>query len=83
MFPSEIGSQWIQAGSAFEAGASVSFHDDGPVSPPIPLLNIQAMTTRRCISGNVHGANQAVSLDNAFRAHTINAAEHIGRTSVV
>jgi predicted amidohydrolase YtcJ len=79
MFPTEIGSQWMQAGSAFRSGALVTFHNDGMVSPPIPLLNIQAMVTRRCASGHVHGPEQQVSLDDAFRAHTINAARQMFR----
>jgi predicted amidohydrolase YtcJ len=79
MFAPEIGSQWVRAGDAVRAGASVSFHNDGCVSPPIPLLNIQAMVTRRTPSGRVHAANQAVTLHEAFRAHTTAAAYQIGR----
>lgn len=83
MFPTEIGSQWMRAGDAFRSGALVTFHNDGFVSPPIPLLNIQAMTTRRCASGNLHGPEQQVSLDDAFRAHTINAAKQMFRDQEV
>jgi predicted amidohydrolase YtcJ len=79
MFAPEIGSQWVRAGDAVRAGASVSFHNDGCVSPPIPLLNVQAMVTRRTASGRIHAANQAVTLHDAFRAHTVNAAYQIGR----
>jgi predicted amidohydrolase YtcJ len=79
MFPTEIGSQWMRAGDAFRSGALVTFHNDGFVSPPIPLMNIQAMTTRRSASGTVHGPEQQVSLDDAFRAHTINAAKQMFR----
>lgn len=79
MFPTEIGSQWMRAGDAFASGALVTFHNDGFVSPPVPLLNIQAMTTRRSVSGTVHGPEQQVSLDHAFRAHTINAARQLFR----
>ena len=79
MFPTEIGSQWMRAGDAFRSGALVTFHNDGFVSPPIPLMNIQAMVTRRSASGNVHGPEQQVSLDDAFRAHTINAARQMFR----
>ena len=39
----------------------------------------QAMVTRQTASGRVHAANQAVTLDEAIRAHTINAAFQIGR----
>ena len=79
MFPTEIGSQWVRAGSAFKSGAVTTFHNDGSVSPPIPLLNIQSMVTRRTPSGKLHGPEQQISLDDAFKAHTINAAFQIGR----
>lgn len=79
MFESSIGSQWQSVGDAFRSGASVSFHNDGSVSPPIPLLNMQAMVTRQTASGKVHGENQAVSLEDALKAHTTNAAFQLGR----
>jgi predicted amidohydrolase YtcJ len=79
MFPEEIGSEWMRAGDAFRSGALITFHNDGSVSPPIPLLNIQAMVTRRTPSGALHGPNQQVSLDDAFKAHTVNAARQLGR----
>jgi predicted amidohydrolase YtcJ len=79
MFAPAIGSQWVRAGDAVRSGASVSFHNDGCVSPPIPLLNVQAMVTRRTASGRLHAANQAVTLHDAFRAHTVAAAYQIGR----
>lgn len=58
MFPTEIGSQWMRAGDAFRSGALVTVHNDGSVSPPVPLLNIQCMVTRRSLSGNLHGPEQ-------------------------
>ncbi len=79
MFESEIGSQWQAVGDAFRSGASVSFHNDGSVSPPIPVLNWQTTVTREGISGKVHGPNQAISLDDAIKAHTVNAAFQLGR----
>lgn len=79
MFESSIGSQWVRGGDAFKSGAVVTFHNDGSVSPPIPLLNVQAMVTRRTPSGNLHGPEQQVSLQDAFRAHTINAAHQLKR----
>lgn len=79
MFPPEIGSQWMRAGDAFRSGALVTFHNDGSVSPPIPLLNIQSMVTRRTPSGTLHGPEQQVSLDDALKAHTINAARQLFR----
>ena len=79
MFEPEIGSQWIRGADAFASGAVVTFHNDGPVSPPLPLLNVQSMVTRRTPSGTVHGPQQAVSLDDAFKAITVYAAHQLGR----
>lgn len=79
LFDSEIGSQWQRFADAVASGATVSFHNDGSVSPPIPLLNIQAAVTRRSASGTVHGPEQRISLDDALRAETITAARHIRR----
>ena len=77
MFPSEIGSQWQAIGDAFDAGLEVSFHNDGSVTPPNVLLNIQSTITRTTSSGTVHGANQKVTLDQALRAETINGARQL------
>ena len=79
MFPTEIGSIWMRSGDAFRSGSLVTFHNDGMVSPPIPLLNIQSMVTRRTPSGTLHGPEQQVSLDDALKAHTVNAARQLGR----
>ena len=79
MFPPEIGSQWMRWGDAVRAGAHLSFHNDGPVSPPIPLLNIQTAITRTTDTGQVHGANQIISIDDAFKAETIGAAYMLHR----
>lgn len=79
MFAPEIGSQWVRAGDAFKSGGVVTFHNDGSVSPPIPLLNVQAMVTRRTPSGALHGPEQAVSIQDAFKAHTVNAAHQLKR----
>lgn len=79
MFKPEYGAQWQRAEDAFKSGAQTSFHNDGPVSPPDTLRNIQHMVTRTSDSGKVHGANQAVTLDQALKASTINAAYQLQR----
>lgn len=79
LFPPEIGSQWVAVADAIKAGARVSFHSDSPVSPVTPLLDVQCMASRRTPSGQLHGPNQAISLDDALRAVTINAAYHLRR----
>jgi len=79
MFPPEIGAQWMRWGDAVKAGAHLSFHNDGPVSPPNVLLNIQTAITRMTPSGQVHGPNQIISLDDALKAETIGAAYMLKR----
>lgn len=79
LFAPEIGSQWQRYGDAVRSGAVVSFHNDGMVSPPIPLLNIQSAITRQTPSGQLHGPEQIISLDDALKAHTINAAYTLRR----
>jgi predicted amidohydrolase YtcJ len=83
MFDTEFGSQWQAFRDAFNSGAVVSFHNDGAVSPPTPLLNIQAAVTRRTRSGALRGANQAVSLHEGLAAETINAARMLHRDGLV
>jgi len=77
LFAPEIGSQWQAIGDAFAAGLEVSFHNDGSVTPPNVLLNIQGSVTRTTNSGTIHGANQKITLDQALRAVTINGARQL------
>jgi predicted amidohydrolase YtcJ len=79
MFDSEYGAQWQRVRDAFEAGVTPSYHNDGSVTPPNQLLNVQQTVTRRTLAGNVHGANQAVTLDDALKAITINGAYQLRR----
>jgi len=83
IFESAIGSQWQAVGSAFATDVHPSFHNDGPTSPPNPLLNIQSTVTRTTDSGKVHGANQAIAMDQALKAVTINGAYQLKRENEV
>lgn len=83
MFESAIGSQWQAFRDAFDSGAPVAFHNDGSVSPPTPLLNIQTAVTRRTSSGTERGINQAISLQQALEAETVNAARLLHREALV
>ncbi|WP_458041182.1 MULTISPECIES: amidohydrolase [Bacteria] len=78
MFDSRIGAPWQRFRDAFDAGTHPSFHNDGSVSPPTPLLNIQTAVTRRTSSGTIRGAEQATTLHEALAAQTINAAYTLG-----
>jgi predicted amidohydrolase YtcJ len=83
IFDHEHGSRWQSFGDAAASGAVVSFHNDGSVSPPTPVLNMQTAVTRRTRSGAVHGPDQVISLDQALRAHTIDAARTLHRDTLV
>ncbi len=79
LFASDIGSQWARTGDAAALGMRFSLHFDGPLSPPIPLTNIQCAVTRMSLAGHVHGRDQIISMDQALRAYTIDAAYGIRR----
>lgn len=74
MFPADIGANWIRTGDAVAAGLRPSFHNDGSVSPPLPLHNVHAAITRQTNSGTVRGESQRMTLDDALKAITVNAA---------
>ena len=68
------------AGACVKAGLPFTLHTDAPCSPPGPLALISTAVTRRCIIDNsVVGPDQAISLDDAIRAVTIDAARQIGQ----
>ncbi len=83
MFAPEFGAPWQAFGDAAASGATLSFHNDGSVSPPSPILNIATAVTRRTSSGAVHAGDQVMALDLALRAHTINAARTLFRDNLV
>ena len=83
MFAPEHGACWAAFADAVDSGACVSLHNDGSVSPPTPVINIATAVTRRTRGGTVHGPEQAISLDQAWRAQTINAARTLHREHLV
>lgn len=63
---------------AFSAGIKPSMHNDPPVSPVDPLLNMWIAVKRTSKSGKVLGADQAITPKQALEAYTINAAFQFG-----
>jgi len=74
---SERAVNYMPAGSATRLGMRVSYHSDAPMTEPDPLLAIQTAVTRRTASGQILGGHQRVSVDEALRAMTIDAAYQI------
>ena len=79
IFDHEHGAPWCRIKDATDAGLRPSYHNDGSVTPPSPLGNIKTCVTRTTNSGTERGADQKVTLDQALRAQTIDAAFILGR----
>jgi predicted amidohydrolase YtcJ len=63
---------------AFRAGLKPSMHNDPPVTPVNPLLNMWIAVERKSQTGEVLGPDQAITPQQALEAYTINAAFQFG-----
>jgi predicted amidohydrolase YtcJ len=69
--------QWMFAArSMLDAGLKVAAHSDHPASPYPPLLGIHSLVNRRSARGVPIGERQKVSVMEAIKLYTINAAYH-------
>ena len=67
-------SQMTRLGSLLRAGVRFAMHSDCPMGPLEPLLAVTTAVTRRSASGRALAPEQAVSVEQALRAVTIDAA---------
>jgi len=68
------------AGGCARAGVPFTLHTDSPCSPAGALALVETAVTRRCVVDNsVIAPDQAITLDQALRAVTIDAARQIGQ----
>ncbi len=68
------------AGACDKAGLRFTLHTDSPCSPIGPLRLIKTAVTRLCqIDNSVIGADQAISVQRALEAVTIDAARQVGQ----
>lgn len=67
-------SQITRLGSLARAGVRFTMHSDLPMGPIEPLLAVTSAVTRRTLDGSILGREQAVSVEAALRAVTIDAA---------
>ncbi|MGB6208779.1 amidohydrolase [Mycobacterium sp.] len=74
LFGEERGSRWMPAGSALATGMRISLHNDPPVTPEEPLRNISVAATRTAPSGRVLAPEERLTVEQAIRAQTIDAA---------
>ncbi len=83
LFGPEHGSRWMPCGSAVTTGMRISLHNDPPVTPEEPLRNISVAATRIAPSGRVLGPEQLLTVEQAIRAQTIDAAWQLFSDDVI
>ena len=64
----------VPIGEAARNDISISFHSDMPMAPGQPLFLVWAAVNRTTTSGRVAGPDQRLSVEQALRAVTIDAA---------
>ncbi len=83
LFGPEHGSRWMPAGSAVATGMRISLHNDPPVTPEEPLRNISVAATRVAPSGRVLGPEERLTVEQAIRAQTLDAAWQLFSDDVI
>jgi predicted amidohydrolase YtcJ len=83
LFGPERGSRWMPAGSAVATGMRISLHNDPPVTPEEPLRNISVAVTRTAPSGRVLAPEERLTVEQAIRAQTIDAAWQLFADDIV
>jgi predicted amidohydrolase YtcJ len=61
-------------GSAARRGMRFGLHNDSPVTPVSPLLSVGTAVSRLTSGGQVLGAGQAITVEQALRSMTLDAA---------
>jgi hypothetical protein len=64
----------MPVGDALRHGHRITFHTDSPMYPANPLLTARTAVTRMTREGDIIGSNQAIPIEDALKAITINAA---------
>lgn len=67
----------VPSGSASKKGMRVSYHCDSPVTWPDALVCLNVAVNRSTLKGAVLGPEQRVSMEEALKAITIDAAYHL------
>jgi len=69
--------EWMFAARSFlDAGVKVAAHSDHSASPFAPLMGIHALVNRTTKAGKPIGQSQKISVMEAFKLYTMNAAYH-------
>ena len=65
---------FMPVASAKRAGVRFSLHADSPMYPALPLTLVRTAVTRKTRNGAVIAPDEAISVEDALRAVTIDAA---------
>ena len=74
----ERADQMARIGSCVRAGIRTAVHSDFTMAPALPLNNAWVASTRQNMEGNVVCPEEAITLDQALAAITIDAAYMLG-----
>ena len=66
--------EMVRLGDVVRAGIPLSFHSDMPMAPGQPLYLVWAAVNRTAVSGRVAGPDQRISVEDALKAVTLDAA---------
>ncbi len=75
----ERASQMARVGECFRQGITTAFHSDFTMAPAEPLNSMWVAVNRINCAGELMGAHECVTADQALAAVTINAAKILGR----
>ena len=78
----ERASQMARLGSCFNAGINTTLHSDFTMAPAEPLNSMWVAVNRVNHVGDVMGATEAISPEQALQAITLNAAHVIGMADI-
>jgi predicted amidohydrolase YtcJ len=69
--------EWMFAARSFlDVGVMISAHSDHPCAPNPPLMALHSLVNRKTKTGKPIGETQKISIQEALRLYTINAAYH-------
>ncbi|MFT5218585.1 MAG: putative amidohydrolase YtcJ [Planctomycetota bacterium] len=74
LFGPQRAAHYMPAGTAVAAGMTISLHADTPMTDASALALMQTAITRQTLEGRVIGAGEALTVEQALRAVTIDAA---------
>ncbi|MGI5167129.1 amidohydrolase [Spirillospora sp. CA-253888] len=83
LFGPDVADRWAPIATALKTGMRVSLHNDSPVTPLDPLHNISVAATRLSRAGHRYGLSERLSVAQALRAQTIDAAWQLQADDII